>query len=42
MAKQVDVAQINKAIVSSVPVTIKSFKLPHETEMYIEEILECI
>ena len=39
MAKQVDVAQINKAIVSSVPVTIKSFKLPHETEMYIEEIL---
>lgn len=39
MAKQVDAAQINKAIVSSVPVTIKSFKLPHETEMYIEEVL---
>ncbi len=39
MAKKVDVAKINKAIVSSVPVTIKSFKLPHETEMYIEEIL---
>ena len=39
MAKQIDVAQINKAIVSSVPVTIKSFKLPHETEMYLEEIL---
>ncbi|MDC7226462.1 MAG: HDOD domain-containing protein [Spirochaetales bacterium] len=39
MAKQVDAAQINKAIVSSIPVTIKSFKLPHETEMYIEEVL---
>ncbi len=39
MAKKVDVAQINKAIASSVPVTIKSFKLPHETEMYIEEVL---
>ena len=37
--EKVDVAKINKAIVSSVPVTIKSFKLPHETEMYIEEIL---
>ena len=39
MAKQVDVAQINKAIAASVPVTIKTFKLPHETEMYIEEVL---
>ena len=39
MAKKVDVAQINKAIMSSVPVTIKSYKLPHETEMYIEEVL---
>ena len=39
MTKKVDTAQIHKAIVSSIPVTIKSFKLPHETEMYIEEVL---
>ena len=39
MAKKVDAVQINKAIASSVPVTIKTFTLPHETENYIEEIL---
>ncbi len=39
MASKVDPAKINKAIMSSVPVTIKTFKLPHETEIYIEEIL---
>lgn len=39
MAKTVDVAKINKAIASSIPVTIKTFKLPHDTEIYIEEVL---
>ncbi|MBI9107729.1 MAG: HDOD domain-containing protein [Spirochaetales bacterium] len=39
MAKIVDVAQINKAFVASVPVTIKTFTLPHETENYIEDVL---
>jgi putative nucleotidyltransferase with HDIG domain len=39
MAKKVDPTQINKAIVSSIPVTIKSYTLPHETENYIEEVL---
>ncbi len=39
MPKKVDAAQINRAIVSSIPVTIKSYTLPHETEMYMEEIL---
>jgi len=39
MAKKVDITQINKAIVASVPVTIKSYTLPHETENYIEDVL---
>ncbi len=39
MAKQVDEAKVLEAARSSIPLTVKSFTLPHETEVYLEEIL---
>jgi putative nucleotidyltransferase with HDIG domain len=39
MAKQVDEAKVLQAARSSIPLTVKSFTLPHETEVYLEEIL---
>jgi len=36
---QVDVAQVKKAAHNAVPLVIKTFTLPHETEEYIEDIL---
>ena len=38
MAK-IDVEQIKRAARNSVPLAIKTFTLPHETEVYLEEIL---
>ena len=38
MAK-VDAAQIRRAVNNNVPLTIKTYTMPHETEAYIEEIL---
>lgn len=39
MAKQVDVPKVVQAARSSIPLTVRSFTLPHETEVYLEEIL---
>jgi putative nucleotidyltransferase with HDIG domain len=39
MAPKVNVEQVKKAIRSSVPLSIKTYTLPHETEEYLEEIL---
>ena len=39
MAKQVDAAKVVEAARSSIPLTVKSYTLPHETEVYLEEIL---
>lgn len=39
MAPKVKAEQIKKAIRSSVPISIKTYTLPHETEVYLEEIL---
>ncbi|TVQ35765.1 MAG: HDOD domain-containing protein [Spirochaetaceae bacterium] len=39
MAKKVDVGKVLQAARSSIPLTVKSYTLPHETEMYLEEIL---
>ncbi|HDQ14788.1 MAG TPA: HDOD domain-containing protein [Sediminispirochaeta sp.] len=39
MSPKVSVEQVKKAIRSSVPLVIKTYTLPHETEMYLEEIL---
>jgi putative nucleotidyltransferase with HDIG domain len=36
----VDVSRIKKAINSGIPLTITTYTLPHEIEMYIEEVLE--
>ena len=39
MAKAIDVAKIRKAARSAVPISIKTYTLPHETEVYMESIL---
>jgi putative nucleotidyltransferase with HDIG domain len=39
MAKQVEAAKVLQAARSSIPLTVKSYTLPHETEVYLEEIL---
>jgi putative nucleotidyltransferase with HDIG domain len=40
MAPQVDVAQVKRAVSNSIPLTVKTYTLPHETEAYIDQILE--
>jgi HD-like signal output (HDOD) protein len=39
MPQTVDIQQIKKAVNSAVPIAIKTFTLPHETEVYMEEVL---
>ncbi|MBN2508648.1 MAG: HDOD domain-containing protein [Spirochaetales bacterium] len=39
MAQKIDVAQIKKAARNSIPLSIKTYTLPHETEEYMERIL---
>ncbi len=39
MPKQVDARKVLQAARSGVPLSIKTYTLPHETEMYLEEIL---
>jgi putative nucleotidyltransferase with HDIG domain len=39
MAYAINVEQIKKAARNSIPLSIKTFTLPHETENYIEEVL---
>ncbi len=39
MAKAIDVTKIRKAARSSVPISIKTYTLPHDTEVYMESIL---
>jgi putative nucleotidyltransferase with HDIG domain len=39
MPQQVDVSKVTQAARNSIPLTIKTFSLPHETEIYLEEIL---
>ncbi len=39
MPTKVDEAQLIRAVRNSIPITIKTFTLPHETEMYLEEVL---
>ena len=40
MPAQVDLEQIKRAASTSVPLSFKTFTLPHETEEYLEEVLE--
>lgn len=39
MASKVDVEKVKRAAQSSVPLSIKTYTLPHETEEYLEEVL---
>lgn len=39
MAKEIQTEKVLQAARSAVPLTVRSFTLPHETEMYLEEIL---
>lgn len=39
MAKEVEAERVIEAARSSVPLTVKTFTLPHDTEIYLEEIL---
>jgi len=36
----VDVSKIKKAVLSGIPLTITTYTLPHEIEVYIEQVLE--
>ena len=40
MSKAVEVEKIKRAARNSIPISIKTFTLPHETEEYMERILE--
>ena len=40
MPKTVDANKVLQAARSSIPLTVKSYTLPHETELYLEQILE--
>ncbi|MFP4551208.1 MAG: HDOD domain-containing protein [Spirochaetales bacterium] len=39
MAKEVEADKVVQAARSSIPLTVRSYTLPHETEVYLEEIL---
>lgn len=39
MAKQVETEKVLQAARSSIPLTVKTYTLPHDTEVYLEEIL---
>lgn len=39
MPQQIDLEQIKRAAHSSIPLTFKTYTLPHETEEYLEEVL---
>jgi putative nucleotidyltransferase with HDIG domain len=40
MPPQVDVSQIKRAAHNNIPLTIKTYTMPHDTELYIEQVLE--
>jgi putative nucleotidyltransferase with HDIG domain len=40
MSTEIDLAQIKRAAHNAVPLSIKTYTLPHETEIYLDKILE--
>ena len=40
MSTEIDVTQIKRAAHNSVPLTFKTYTLPHETEIYLDKVLE--
>ena len=39
MAAELKIEQIKRAAHNSIPLTFKTYTLPHETEVYLEEVL---
>ena len=39
MPKEVETEKVIQAARSSIPLTVKTYTLPHDTEIYLEEIL---
>jgi putative nucleotidyltransferase with HDIG domain len=42
MPEQIDAEQIKRAVSNSLPLTFKTYTLPHETEEYLEEVLTAV
>ena len=40
MSSEIDLAQIKRAAHNSVPLTFKTYTMPHETEIYLDKVLE--
>jgi putative nucleotidyltransferase with HDIG domain len=40
MSTEIDLAQIKRAAHNAIPLTIKTFTLPHETEIFLDKVLE--
>ena len=40
MSTEIDLGQIQKATSNSIPLTFKTYTLPHETEVYLDKVLE--
>jgi len=40
MSTEIDVAQIKRAAHDAIPLTFKTYTLPHETEIYLDKVLE--
>ena len=40
MSSEIDLAQIKRAAHNSIPLTFKTYTLPHETEIYLDKVLE--
>jgi putative nucleotidyltransferase with HDIG domain len=40
MSTEIDLAQVKRAAHNSVPLTFKTYTLPHETEIYLDKVLE--
>ena len=40
MSNEIDLAQIKRAAHNAVPLTFKTYTLPHETEIYLDRVLE--
>src|SRR5271157_1334615 len=40
MSTEIDVEQIKRAAHDAIPLTFKTYTLPHETEIYLDKVLE--
>src|SRR4030042_284361 len=40
MSTEIDLAQVKRAAHNAVPLTYKTYTLPHETEIYLDKVLE--